>query len=451
MAVAVYAAVLSGCSTGYDSAIECYSTLQFQKFSLPSFTTYLMNVKAADESRIDVYVQMPYKHLRFEKTDDDYKASFLITFIVRNTDKEIVRTKELERSVIVKTYEETTSSRFESLLQTFVLKPSDYVLEIISIDHLSQLRYKQTTPLAVKRFSDTVVTASTLLFLDTVIADGKGISLRPIFPTSLSRLNDTYGIFQELYNVRADDTITISESYSTSKRRKASDGSFVYFMPPYRIRSEACSEEFDSLYYRIDSTFVVTKNGTQQIIQFFSLPAYGYNKLDRNIIISRRPTSETVRFSGKYFLRDRTLQTALSFQEITAAMRYILREEEYDSIASAIGEEKNKRINQFWESRGGVARRKEFEQRIFEANRLFTECMNGAETPMGIVFIICGIPDYIECRGGIMENWFYNFGERSFPIQFRREKENIAYYTLQPFSINESLWQYYIDRWRRKK
>jgi GWxTD domain-containing protein len=181
------------------------------------------------------------------------------------------------------------------------------------------------------------------------------------------------------------------------------------------------------------------------------LPARGYNKINRNIVTSRKSMSDTIRFSENYFLRNYVLPTALSLQEITFVMRYILREEEYDSISIGEGEERNKRINQFWESRGGFDKRKEFEQRIVEANLLFTECATGSETPMGIVYIICGTPDYVECRGGIMETWYYNFGERSFPIQFRRENENIAYYTLLPFSVNDSLWQYYIDRWRRKK
>ena len=444
-------AILAGCSTGYDTFTECYSTSQFRKFSLPSFSSYLMNVKTGDESRIDIYLQMPYRHLRFEKTSDGYKASFSITVIVRNEEKEIIQTKELERSVVVKTYEETTSPRFDGMMQTLLLKPSEYVIEIISHDHLAQLRYKQITRFRAKDFSDSTVTASTLLLLDTAITDSKGIALRPIFPISLVSLNNDYGIFQEFYNVRVSDTIRISEQYRKSKRQESNDNSFVYAGPPYRVKSETCFKDPDSVYYKSDSMFVITKNGTQQVIQFFPLPDRGYNTINRKITVTRDATTDTLQFLENYFLPERTSQGFIPFQQIVLAMRYILREAEYDSISIATGEKRNQYINQFWESHGGMDRRKEFEQRIAEANIMFTECSNGSETPMGIVYIICGIPDYIDCRNEITETWYYNFGERSFPVQFRREKESIAYYTLSPFSINDSFWQYYIDRWRQKK
>ncbi|MDP1677582.1 MAG: GWxTD domain-containing protein [Bacteroidota bacterium] len=446
----LYATVLAGCSSGYNTEIECYSTTQFRKHSLPSFSTYLMNVRSENDSRVDIYLQMPYRNLRFERVGDGYKASFSVTFIIRNEGKEIVQTKELDRSIFAKNYEESVSSRFDASLQSFVLKPSEYGMEIVSIDNLSQLRYKQSTRLEVKKFPDSIVTASTILLLDTVIADENGLSLRPVFPASLSRLKDNFGIFQELYNVGAGDTVKIIESYFRSKQQNIDENSFVYFTPPYRVKMNMCSDEVDSMYYKMDSTFIVKKNGLQQLIQFYPLPSDGYNKLDRTIIISNKSSSDTIRLSNNYFLRDKMLQSSPSFQEITNTMRYILREAEYDSLAIAEGEGRNIRINQFWETHGGLERRKEFEQRMREANILFTECINGAETPMGIVFIICGIPDYIECRGGSMETWFYTIGERSFPIEFRRENENIAYYTMLPFSVNDSLWQYFVDRWRRK-
>ena len=317
IAFVLYATMLLGCSTGYDTAIECYSSLQFRKHSLPTFTSYIMNVKSGSDSRIDVYLQMPYRNMRFEKTVDGFKASFAITFIIRNTNNEIIQTKELERKVIAKTYEESISSRFDALLQSFVVQSSEYNMEIISVDHLSKLRYIESKRIEPKRFSDSTVSASTILLLDTVIVDEKGFSLRPIFPASLSRLNDSFGIYQELYNVRVDDTITISETFLKSTKRETSDGSFMYLTPPYRMGAEGCSVEFDSIYHKMDSTFVIKKNDMQQIIQFYPLPDRGYNKIDRNIVVSRNSRMDTVRLSSNYFLRDSKLQSSISLKEFT--------------------------------------------------------------------------------------------------------------------------------------
>jgi GWxTD domain-containing protein len=448
--IAIVATILSGCSAGYNGSAECYSISQFQKYSAPSFTTFAMNVKGAEGSRIDLYFQIPYRNLRFEKNIDGYKASFSVTFIIRNKNNEIIQTKELERSVRVKTYEESVSYRFEGIVQSFVLNPSEYIMEVVTNDYLSQLRYKQSARIEAKRFTDSTVTASTILLLDTVIYDKKGVSLRPIFASSLSLLKDSFGTFQELYNVLENDTVTITESFIRTKRNESEGSPFRYLSPPYRVRMDECVELWDSIYYKIDSTFVVPKNGTQQIIQYYPLPSEGYNKIDKQIVTSGKSKNDTLRFSNNYFIRNRKLVNSVSIDEVTAAMRYILREEEYDSLVSVFGQERNKRIEQFWESRGGLDRRKEYEFRILEANMLFTACANGSETPMGVVFIICGIPDFIECQGGITETWFYSWGERTFSVPFRREKEHITYYVLPPFSVNESLWQYYIDRWRRK-
>ncbi len=408
-----------------------------------------MNVKSGSNSRIDVYLQMPNRNLRFEKSIDGYKASFSISFIIKNIKKEIIQTKEVDRTVFAKTYEESVSSRFDGFIQSFIVIPSEYSLEIVSTDNLSKLRYKEFKIIEPKSFDDSTVSASTILLLDTVIIDEKGFSLRPIFPSSLSRSKDSFGIFQEVYNVAIGDTVKIQESFAKPKQHHSDENSFVYFMPPYRIKVNDCSEGIDSVYFTKDSSFIVTKNDVQQLIQFYPQPASGYNKIDRSIIVSRSSRSDTMRLSNRYFIRDRSSQSSLSFQEISQTMRYILREAEYDSIVIAEGDDRNRRINQFWGAHGGLDRRREFEKRIREANILFTECTNGSETSMGIVHIICGIPDYIECRGGTMETWYYNIGERSFPLQFRRENENIAYYTLVPFSVNDGLWQYFVDRWRR--
>lgn len=443
------ATVFFGCATGFDSAIECYSTLQYRKHSLPSFTSYVMNVRSGGNSRVDVYVQMPYRNLRFEKSLDGYRSTLSYAFVIRNIDKEITQTKEIERSVVARTYEESVSSRTDGFMQSFIVIPTEHNIEIIAIDNLSQLRYKESKRIESKKYNDSTVSASTILLLDTVNSDERGLSLRPIFPSSLSRSKNSFGLFQELYNLSEGDTVKIFESYSKSKQQDDNENSFVYFTPPYRVKVIGCNKGNDSVYFTKDSTFIASKKDVQQLIQFYPQPASGFNKIDRTIIVSRASTADTIRLSNKYFIRERSQQSPLSIQEISVAMRYILRESEYDSIAIAMGEDKNRLINQFWSSHGGLDRRKEFEKRIREANILFTECANGAETPMGIIHIICGIPDYIECRGGTVETWYYNIGERSFPIQFRREIESMAYYTMVPFSVNDAVWQYFIDRWRR--
>ena len=151
--------VLGGCSSGYDSVYDCYSTSQLRKFSSPSFSSYIMNVRSGDQSRIDIYIQMPYRNIRFEKTADGFRASYSMTFIIRDKNKVIVQTKEVSRPIMTKTYEETVSPRLDFHFQSFTLIPNDYNIEVVATDNLSQLRYKHLEMFKRKSFAQTLKSA----------------------------------------------------------------------------------------------------------------------------------------------------------------------------------------------------------------------------------------------------------------------------------------------------
>jgi GWxTD domain-containing protein len=115
--------------------------------------------------------------------------------------------------------------------------------------------------------------------------------------------------------------------------------------------------------------------------------------------------------------------------------------------------ERRIRITMFWEKHGGAIRQKEFDDRVREANELFSSCVEGWKTPMGITYIICGPPDYVECQGFGNEIWYYDLGgNRGLSVPFRLNLENEfgKYYEIVPFSVNDYLWQQFVDRWRRQ-
>ncbi|MGA9407352.1 MAG: GWxTD domain-containing protein, partial [Bacteroidota bacterium] len=75
------------------------------------------------------------------------------------------------------------------------------------------------------------------------------------------------------------------------------------------------------------------------------------------------------------------------------------------------------------------------------------------KTPMGISYIVCGPPDYVECQGQLNEVWYYDLGgNQSFAIPFRQsfEHENERYFEIVPFSVNDLVWDEFVNRWRRQ-
>ncbi len=448
ISVLVVLVMIGGCSSLPEMSKDCYSISQFKKFSAPSFSTHIMNVKSGEGSRIDVYTQVPLNKLRFEKTANGFKTTYTLAYVFRNSENEVVQSRDVDRAIETKTYDESVSNRFDPMMQSFILAPGEYYLEMISTDNVSKLQYRFMNRITAKDFSLSVFCASTELFLDTIVADAKGISLHPIIPSSISMMQHSIGVFQEIYNVRQGDTVTIEESYSTYSEEKEKKTDFMYFSPPYQSPHRGCVEKYSEEYYRNDSVFVIQKNGVQPIIQFFPLPRRGSTQLTRKIISG----SDTVVTIRRVFLGKLHPGLDVAQDEITDAMRYIMKEEEYDSMMAVSNEKLTAAIANFWELHGGRQRLKDFERKISEANSLFPSCIEGSRTPMGILYIICGAPDYVDCRGGYYENWYYNTGEKSFGIQFRREGEDDDHnFALVPFSINDMMWQYFIDRWRSKK
>jgi GWxTD domain-containing protein len=444
--------LLQGCISPEETTSDCYSISQLKRFSGPSFSSYIMNVRSDDKSRLDLYLQMPYSHIRFEKTIDGFRASYGITVIIKDEEHQIVQTKEAERVIEVKSYEETVSSRFDFFLQSFTLEPNSYAIEILSFDNLSKLQYRYRETIVAKNYSSPQFSASTELLLDTILTDERGITLRPVLPSSISMLKSSIGVFQEIYHTQPGDSVTVSVLYLQNRKKEDSERHDYYLVPPYKLGNIECKKYDDSIYFHSDSTFVVTNEKIVRLFQFYPLPAIGSTIVKRTLKFRNANGIDSVSSTRQLFRRDYQHFSIPTVDEILSSMRYILRDDEYDTIAVGNDEEKMKRLNAFWEKQGSYLGRSDFERRVHEANTMFSSCVDGSKTPMGIVYIICGVPDYIECRNPLTENWYYNIGERTFSIQFRQVRtDNInQYYELVPFSINETVWQYFVNKWRKR-
>jgi GWxTD domain-containing protein len=443
--------LLNGCSTGTGAYTECYSITQYKRLHTPSFDHYFLNVRGSGKSRIDVFTRMQFRDLRFQKKGEGYNASYTMKYIIRDSADAVVRTMDADRSIDVRTYEESISRRSDAFLQSFQLEPGRYSIEIESFDKLSNLRSRTRKNIHALDLSAGPVRVSSPLFLNTRLPSESGITLRPVLPAAVSTLTDSIGVFQEIYNCEVNDTIRIVQRYRRAKVDSESELSYPRLMPPYRMTGSPCAQGTDSIYFQSDTSFVMKNVGTFQSILFFPLPMAGHSAVQRNITITRNGRTETVSAENGIFRRDPKYANSVPLHEEVQALRFIIQEELFDSLILTGPVEKNRLINEFWGERGGPDRRKEFLRRIGEANTMFTECDNGSRTPMGIISIICGTPDLIECKGDFAETWYYTIGERSYPVQFRGAAGNGRLYELEPFSVSDVLWQYSLDYWRRKR
>lgn len=471
------AALFSGCAPSSEALVQCFYVTQSAQHALPACEVYTLSVKAKEgrrlptvddstrrglstprgvddslNSRLDVYVQTQYSQLHFERNDELFKGSYTVSFIVRDLNESVVRSKDVERSLVARSYGETVSSRRDAFLQTFFLSPGTYLLDIIIVDNSSGLRQRHRQKVEAKNFSTENFCASDYLLFENAQSDQRGISLRPMFPSELSFARDSIGMFQEVYNLQRGDTVRLHLAYTCPRREELAKP--VSKSTPYLLRPSQCIRPADSTYYSSDSVFIAGTNGTVQIFQYFPKPAVGVSSITRTVYHSRNGISDSSVNTIKTSIYPSTFPRYSGVDEEIDALSAIARGNEVDSMRTgSLPIERRIRITMFWEKHGGAIRQKEFDDRVREANELFSSCAEGWKTPMGITYIICGPPDYVECQGFGNEIWYYDLGgNRALSVPFRLNLENEfgKYYEIVPFSVNDYLWQQLVDRWRRQ-
>lgn len=443
-----------GCSSSVNTLGGCYYTAKSTQHSLPACETFNLNVNTKEGNRLDIYFQIPYSRIHFEKDFDVFEASYTVSFILRDDNGSIVRANDVDRTVVAQSYAETVSPLHDAFLKMMYVPPGDYALDIIVTDNRSRLVSRRRQKVEVESFSKDDFCASDYLFFEYARAEQQGISLKPIFPSGLSYIKDSIGMFQELYNVRRGDTVRLSLSYSFVVPHDTADTKLVVLMPPYNLRQSNCMRAPDSIYYRSDSVFVSSVDGVLQVFQNFPKLNVGLNGVTRKIFLYRNGTVDSSVSTAKLPVYTSSFPRLKGVDEEIAAVTYIAEPQEVDSMrAGATPGHRLERLLQFWENHGGSLRRKEFYNRVEEANELFSSCTEGWKTPMGISYIICGAPDYVECQGLTSEVWYYDMGgNRTFSIPFRQssDRDNERYYEIVPFSVNEFIWGDFVNRWRRQ-
>ncbi|MGA9407449.1 MAG: hypothetical protein WBW71_09990, partial [Bacteroidota bacterium] len=352
--IAAAGLMLSGCSSSMEQGTQCYYTAKSMQRSLPACETFMLNVDTKDGNRLDIYVQIPYPRIHFEKDFDLFKASYTVSFVLRDQDGEVVRANDVDRTVVAQSYAETVSSLRDAFLKMFFVPPGSYTLDVVVLDNQSRLQSHRRQRVEVKSFSKESFCASDYLLFEYARPEQQAISLRPIFPSGLSYARDSIGMFQELYNVRRSDTVRLSLTYSIAGRRDSADTKLVSLMPPYNLKMEFCMRAPDSIYYRSDSVFVSPIDGVVQVFQYFPKLTEGVTTVTRKIFIYRNGTTDSSVSTAKYPVYTSSFPHLKGVDEEIAAISYIARPIEVDSIRVGITQsDRLNRLLRFWEDHGG--------------------------------------------------------------------------------------------------
>ena len=446
--------LLTGCVSNQEIAGECYYMARSAMRTLPKSNIYVINVDSKEGSRLDVYFQIPYSRIHFEKDQDLFKGSYSVSFVLRGADEAVVRTRDLDRTVIAQSYNESISGRHDAFLEVFPVAPGNYSMSMVVTDNRSKRQFRRRFRVEARDFSKTSLALGDYLLFERAHPAKGSISITPLFPSDLSFTQDSIGLFQELYHIERGDTILLRITCGATKPNAPSDSIVATLSPPYSPNLPECRHPVDSVYYTSDSAFVVLEGGKLQLFQYFPKPKEGITTLTRTVYRFHNGAVDSAVTLQKLPLYPSSFPRVNGVGEEIAAVSCIARPDEYATLRDAkTPAERTAQLDKFWEQHGGGIRRKEFLDRVAEANELFSSCAEGWKTPMGIVYIVCGPPDYVECRGRVDEVWSYDLGGNSaFVVPFRQSLviDYDRYFELPPFSINEFTWDQFVDRWRRQ-
>lgn len=389
-------AILPAYSQVETSSPRTYAMPQFY-FSALNFAGDLSQT----ESRVDIYVQVPYEYLQFVKEGDHYVASYEVNVqIVPAKGKHIVE-KVWKQKVIADNFEQTISRAFWDISQAFLNLPfGEYKIGVQVIDLDTKRGLKKEGTISVRNFTRSPITISDLMMVSSVKVEN---GVKTIVPNVLSAISSSgdksFYLFFEVYNnTNISDSVNLIYKIDKIKKRKQEQ----------KISLTGALKEF-------------VKPGKNSIIIQIPNPEIGFG--DYIISVEVRMESNRDYYSVNqrgFVVRWHEIPELITdLDKAIEQLVYIAKPEELNYIKSAQDDaEKERRFLEFWRKKDPTPNTlknelmEEYYGRVKYANEHFGHYFEGWKTDMGMVYIIFGPPSSVDrhpfdINAKPYEIWYY--------------------------------------------
>jgi len=359
-----------------------------RSYSMPQFYFTALNfagdfAQNMQQSRVDVYVQVPYEFLQFVKEEDHYSASYEVTLNVSTAKGKYVTEKSWTQKVLAENFEQTISKAFWDISQAFLNLPfGDYKISVQVIDLDTKRGFKKEGFVSVKDFSKSPLTISDLMMVSSVkVEDGVKTIVPNVSNTITSTGNKNFYLFFEVYNnTTFEDSLNITYRINRLTRKKQ-----------VQIYTGSVSE------------FI--KPGRNSVILEISQPQLGFG--DYVILVEGRMASNRDYYyvvQKNFMVRWHEIPELISdLDKAIEQLVYIAKPEEINYIKSASDDaEKERRFLEFWRKKDPTPNTlknelmEEYYGRVKYANEHFGHYIEGWKTDMGMVYIIFGPPSSVD-------------------------------------------------------
>lgn len=331
---------------------------------------------APNESRLDVYIQVPYESIFFVKSAGIFLSNYELTVNIYDASGNLVKEKLWSETIKTSVYEETISPKQHKLSQqSFQLPPGQYQLVVQIRDIETKKASKYTRNIELRDFRQHQFAVSDVMLLNKLTIEGDRKIINPNISGNVVDLGEGFFAFAEVYNSTNADSLQIVYEISTDKKKNLRTGK----------ETQPLIQGKNSIFFKIISG---------------DLPMGDYT-LEIKMYPSKQPTYTSI--SRRFSIHWRGMP--VSIVDLDAAidqMTYIEQPSEIERIKKLPFNERMESFKELWKKRDPTPNTErnelmeEYYSRVEYANKNFKHYFAGWKTDMGMVYIIFGAPNNVD-------------------------------------------------------
>ncbi len=188
--------------------------------SEPKYYIDFLNFKGKekDKTRLDVFVQVPYKIIQFVKSENEFVGNYNVTISVFDEDKNTLFVeKSWTEKLKSQKFEQTISKDSYNLsLRSFELMPGKYLIRSVVEDQDSRNEYKSENIVTVRDFSKLPAVSDIMLISRETIIKGE-TKIVPNVAHNVVAQKDGLPFFYEVYT---DSAEKVKIKYAITDRKE---------------------------------------------------------------------------------------------------------------------------------------------------------------------------------------------------------------------------------------
>lgn len=327
-------------------------------------------------TKVDVYIQVPYKSLQFIKTRQGFTAKYTIVVSVFDESKDnLIVEKTWNETINVIDFAQTTSRlNYNVGFRSFELKPGNYFFRTAVIDNDSKKEIKSENTFRVREFNPELDISDILLVTRSEVRNNQ---VMPNIPRNVTLSVGGLQFFYEIYS---------------------SDSSKMNCTVDY----EVLDKESKVLYKKSVLKDIIS--GKNQIVESLDDLRLDLGTFILRVTLKDENFKTMTSLNKSFFSRWVGLPGSVTdIDKAISQMVYIATPDELSKLKdSKTNEDKLKNFLEFWKKKDPSPNNEENEvfneyfRRVAYANDNFSNYSEGWRTDRGMVYIILGAPNNID-------------------------------------------------------